>query len=132
MNPTSVDTIRAVHAVHDVAHQIFGELVWLLLVLLLFELTKDLLKEFVGGVIWRMKSGYANMDIVRIDGESGRIVHLGLFRTSFIVYIFDKETGKKIVGGYSMSILNDELRRTKIQEPLPLVDIPENLRDAIR
>jgi len=108
--------------------QISGEFFWLICSLFLLSLGKEFLLNIVTGVLWRYKSGYENNEIVCIDGEWARINHIGMMRTDFIVYKWD---GDMIVGGDSMTVLNSDLRKMKIKQPLPMVDIPKTLRKAI-
>lgn len=107
---------------------LFGQMIWALLGLLAFALLKGFMLEWIGGVMWRYNSNYEPLEIVRVDGRIARISHLGWLKTEFTVFIFNKHN--QVVGGWSLPMLNDELRRTKIEKFMPLVDIPESLRKA--
>lgn len=121
MGPETYDTF--------ILRELFGELVWLILGLFILSLGKEFLQSIASGILWRFKSGYENNELVNVDGEWARINHIGFLRTDFTVYRWE---GEKIIGGDSMTVPNSELRNMKIKQPLPMVDIPKTLRDAVK
>lgn len=107
---------------HELTHEVFFFIVPILLMFFL----KSFVEEIVGGLLWKWRSGYDEDDLVKLNGDWARIVHIGLFRSKFYVYVINARD--EIVGGYKMSVLNNELRKMTLKEPLNLIDIPKNLR----
>ena len=109
--------------------EVFHEFYWIAVPLVLLTFLRSFIEEFIAGVLWRFKSGYDNYEVVEIEDEYARIMHMGLFRTEFNVYLIKDN---KVVGGSVMSVLNSELRKMKIKQPLALLDIPEELRKIVK
>lgn len=129
MQPDSLTTqqsLQLVVSAHEFFHE-FRDMAWAMFGALIL---KDYIVEVIGGLFWRFRSPYKKYDIVQIDGEWARINYMGWMKTEFNVFTFSKSDPKKINGGSIRQILNVELRRMKIQKPLALVDVAEELRDA--
>src|SRR3990167_105068 len=104
-----------VAALKGIADEVF--ILALPIILLFF--VRSLIEEIIAGMIWRWRSGYERNEIVSINGDWARITDLGWMRTYFVVYIWEGET---VIGGYSMNILNSELRKMKIKQQLEMVN----------
>ena len=121
MNPAPIDTLQAVQALHELGHELY----WLIFPIIFFTVVEGFIVELAGGVLFRFRSGHHNDEIVMVDGEWARVTRLGIFSTTMYTYILRDD---KVIGGYSMTILNDELRHMKIKRPLDLVSVPSDLQ----
>lgn len=119
MEPQGPQTYE--QAIQGVLDGVLHEAILLVLPIFLMFLFKDFLAEVVGGFVWRFRSGYEEGETVNIEGEWGRITKLGFLRTTFTVYTWEEGKDEPI-GGESMQILNNHLRKMKIKTPLQPVD----------
>jgi hypothetical protein len=94
-----------------------GYLIWMAFFWVMFAVSKQVLVELAGGVVWRFKGGYDNDEIVIVEGEWARIQRIGWLKTDFNVFTWTR--GMRMPsGGNIRSILNNELRRIDIRKPL--------------
>ena len=99
---------------------IIGEYGWLFasgIVVLLFQNT---IRESVDGIMVFLGNDYNEDDVVEVDGEPGRIVRVGMWKTVF--FIFHVVNGQ-IVGGAKLVVANSKLKDLKIEKPLPNLDL---------
>jgi hypothetical protein len=86
---------------------------------------KELIAEFISGLLWRFGSHIEADDVIKFNGKWGRIARIGLVKTT--IYLYDIDSQNRIIGGCSMCLLNSELRKEKICEPLRLINEPTKL-----
>lgn len=105
---------------------LLGHLAWVLIGAVFLFMFRAFIDQFVHGIVWKIGRRYNETDIIKLNGDFGRIVRMGLFNMEIYVYILDKN--EKVVGGYSYMIPNDKLRDLKIMKPLSNVAIPSALK----
>lgn len=99
---------------------LIGEYGWLFasgIVVLLFQNT---IREAVDGIMVFLGNDYNEDDVVEVDGEPGRIVRVGLWKTVFFIY---HVVNGQIVGGAKLVVANSKLKDLKIEKPLPNLDL---------
>ena len=70
---------------------------------------------------------YNEDDVVEVDGDPGRIVRVGLWKTVFFIYhVVDGQ----IVGGSKLVVANSKLKDLKIEKPLPNLDLSKYKRGS--
>ena len=85
--------------------------------LLLFNST---IQEAVDGIMIFLGNDYHEDDVVSVDGEPGRIIRVGIWKTVFFIYYVQDG---KIVGGAKLVVANSKLKDLKIEKPLPNLDL---------
>jgi hypothetical protein len=104
----------------QILQKVVGEYSWLLvsgIALLLFQNT---IREAVDGIMVFVGNDYNEDDVVTVDGEPGRIVRVGIWKTVFFIYHVVDGT---IVGGSKLVVANSKLKDIKIEKPLPNLDL---------
>ena len=99
---------------------LIGEYGWLFasgIVVLLFQNT---IREAVDGIMVFLGNDYNEDDVVEVDGEPGRIVRVGMWKTVFFIY---HVVNGQIVGGAKLVVANSKLKDLKIEKPLPKLDL---------
>ena len=99
---------------------LIGEYGWLFasgIVVLLFQNT---IREAVDGLMVFLGNDYNEDDVVEVDGEPGRIVRVGMWKTVFFIY---HVVNGQIVGGAKLVVANSKLKDLKIEKPLPNLDL---------
>ena len=99
---------------------LIGEYGWLFasgIVVLLFQNT---IREAVDGIMVFLGNDYNEEDVVEVDGEPGRIVRVGMWKTVFFIY---HVVNGQIVGGAKLVVANSKLKDLKIEKPLPNLDL---------
>ena len=99
---------------------LIGEYGWLFasgIVVLLFQNT---IREAVDGIMVFLGNDYNEDDVVEVDGEPGRIVRVGMWKTVFFIY---NVVNGQIVGGAKLVVANSKLKDLKIEKPLPNLDL---------
>ena len=99
---------------------LIGEYGWLFasgIVVLLFQHT---IREAVDGIMVFLGNDYNEDDVVEVDGEPGRIVRVGMWKTVFFIY---HVVNGQIVGGAKLVVANSKLKDLKIEKPLPNLDL---------
>ena len=99
---------------------LIGEYGWLFasgIVVLLFQNT---IREAVDGIMVFLGNDYNEVDVVEVDGEPGRIVRVGMWKTVFFIY---HVVNGQIVGGAKLVVANSKLKDLKIEKPLPNLDL---------
>ena len=91
------------------AQQMVGDYGWLLLVAIITIMAKDMIMNFVQGVLVFMGNDFNNDDIIYISGRQARIVRVGFFKTIF--YMTDRKT--------KMVVPNDRLKMLVVEKTLP-------------
>lgn len=94
---------------------------WLVVVLLPL-LFKSAIEKFASAIFVFIGSDYNADDIVILDGRPGRIVRVGITKTTF--YLYDIVDGK-ITGGTKLVVQNEKLADMHIEKPLDKLDIPQ-------
>ena len=91
------------------AQQMVGDYGWLLLVAIITIMAKDMIMNFVQGVLVFMGNDFNNDDIIYISGRQARIVRVGIRNTVF--YMTDRRT--------KMLVPNEQLKLLTIEKRLP-------------
>ena len=101
---------------------LIGEYGWLFVSGLMVLLFQNTIREAVDGLMVFLGNDYNEDDVVEVDGDPGRIVRVGLWKTVFFIYhIVDGQ----IVGGAKLVVANSKLKDLKIEKPLPNLDLPK-------
>ena len=93
---------------------------WVVFVLLPI-LFKGAIEKFASAVFVFFGNDYNADDIVILDGRPGRIVRVGITKTTF--YLYEIVDGK-VVGGTKLVVQNEKLADMHIEKPLEKLDIP--------
>lgn len=93
---------------------------WLVVVLLPL-LFKTALEKFAASLFVFFGSDYNADDIVILDGRPGRIVRVGITKTTF--YLYEVIDGK-VTGGTKLVVQNEKLADMHIEKPLGKLDLP--------
>ena len=99
---------------------LIGEYGWLFLVGIVTLLLQSTIQEAVDGIMIFLGNDYNEDDVVEVDGEPGRIVRVGMWKTVFFIYHI---VNGKIVGGSKLVVANSKLKDLKIEKPLPNLDL---------
>ena len=99
---------------------LIGKYGWLFLVGIATLLFQSTIQEAVDGIMVFLGNDYNEDDVVEVDGDPGRIVRVGLWKTTFFIYhVVDGQ----IVGGSKLVVANGKLKDLKIEKPLPNLDL---------
>lgn len=99
---------------------LIGKYGWLFLVGIATLLFQSTIQEAVDGIMVFLGNDYNEDDVVEVDGDPGRIVRVGLWKTTFFIYhVVDGQ----IVGGSKLVVANSKLKDLKIEKPLPNLDL---------
>ena len=99
---------------------LIGEYGWLFLVGITTLLFQSTIQEAVDGIMVFLGNDYNEDDVVEVDGSPGRIVRVGLWKTTFFIY---HVVDGRIVGGSKLNVANSKLKDLKIEKPLPNLDL---------
>mgnify|MGYP003153903552 FL=1 len=99
---------------------LINEYSWLLVTGVALLLFNNTITELVDGIMIFLGNDYNEDDVVEVDGEPGRIVRVGMWKTVFFIYHI---VGGKIVGGSKLVVANSKLKDLKIEKPLPNLDL---------
>ena len=72
-------------------------------------------------------------DVVHLNGQTARVVRVGVWKTIFFVYDIGCADGKPYVkGGRKKAVQNDKLKDYEIEKPLPMLDLSfwDNCRES--
>jgi hypothetical protein len=97
-----------------------NEYSWLLVTGVALLLFQNTIAEIVDGIMVFLGNDYNEDDVVTVDGEPGRIVRVGMWKTVFFIYHI---VNGKIVGGSKLVVANSKLKDLKIEKPLPNLDL---------
>jgi len=106
--------------VNQSIESLIGEYGWLFLVGIVTLLFQSTIQEAVDGIMIFLGNDYNEDDVVEVDGEPGRIVRVGMWKTVFFIY---HVVNGKIVGGSKLVVANSKLKDLKIEKPLPNLDL---------
>ena len=96
--------------IERLAEQAVGHYGWLLLAAFAALMGKDVLVNFVQGLIIYWGSDFTNDEILYISGRQARVIRLGLTSTTF--FMTDRST--------KMLVPNSQLKQLTIEKKLPL------------
>tara|TARA_B100000902_G_scaffold152872_1_gene149389 strand:- start:160 stop:498 length:339 start_codon:yes stop_codon:yes gene_type:complete len=99
---------------------LIGKYGWLFLVGIATLLFQSTIQEAVDGIMVFLGNDYNEDDVVEVDGSPGRIVRVGLWKTTFFIY---HVVDGRIVGGSKLVVANSKLKDLKIEKPLPNLDL---------
>ena len=99
---------------------LIGEYGWLFITGIIALLFQSTIQEAVDGLMVFLGNDYNEDDVVEVDGEPGRIVRVGMWKTVFFIY---HVVNGKIVGGSKLVVANSKLKDLKIEKPLPNLDL---------
>lgn len=89
---------------------------WLLVVGLLTLIFKSTLEKFAAGIFVFLGNDYNEDDIVIVNGRPGRLVRVGVTKSTFFLY--DVSDGGVVTGGTKLVIQNERLANMDIEKPL--------------
>lgn len=92
-----------------IAKNAFSEYGWIVVIGIIALLSKDLMMNFVQGLVVFLGSGFNNDDIIYISGRQARIVRVGIRSTTF--YMTDRKT--------KMVVPNEQLKQLVVEKTLP-------------
>ena len=93
----------------SIAKNAFSEYGWIVIIGIVALLSKELMMNFVQGVLVFLGSGFNNDDIIYISGRQARIVRVGIRSTTF--YMTDRKT--------KMIVPNEQLKQLVVEKTLP-------------
>ena len=96
--------------IERLAEQAVGHYGWLLLAAFAALMGKDVLVNFVQGLIIYWGSDFTNDEILYISGRQARVIRLGLTSTTF--FMTDRST--------KMLVPNSQLKQLTIEKKLPV------------
>ena len=99
---------------------LIGKYGWFFLVGIATLLFQSTIQEAVDGIMVFLGNDYNEDDVVEVDGSPGRIVRVGLWKTTFFIY---HVVDGSIVGGSKLVVANSKLKDLKIEKPLPNLDL---------
>jgi len=99
---------------------LIGEYGWLFFAGIIGLLFQSTIQEAVDGIMVFLGNDYHEDDVVEVDGDPGRIVRVGMWKTVFFIY---HVVNGKIVGGSKLVVANSKLKDLKIEKPLPSLDL---------
>jgi len=105
---------------------LIGEYGWLFLTGVIALLFQSTIQEAVDGLMVFLGNDYNEDDVVEVDGDPGRIVRVGMWKTTFFIY---HVVGGQIVGGSKLVVANSKLKDLKIEKPLPNLDLSKYKSD---
>lgn len=101
----------------------------LLFLLGLFALIfKTTIEKFAAAIFVFFGNDYKEDDIITLNGRPGRIIRIGLTKTTFFLY---EIRNGLITGGSKLVIQNEKLAEMHIEKPLQKIDI-DHLIDTIK
>lgn len=103
--------IKAFELLHEISHDLY----WIIIPTFAFLLVKEIIIRWIDGILWRWRSEYNDHDVIRIEGDLARLEHIGWLNTE--INIYEIEQGK-IIGGWLLTVSNDQLRKMRIMKPL--------------
>jgi hypothetical protein len=125
LNPIT-GTFDVTELVRQFTAQLTADL-WMLIVPIMGLLFLHIAGErIIEGLMWKIGRTYNEEDVVLFDKRFARITKIGLWNVKFTVYEVGDDD--KIVGGWSLIVANDMLKRHEIMKPLELHDIPKSLK----
>ena len=80
----------------NIFQTLISEYSWLLVSGILLLLFNNTITEVVDGLMIFLGNDYNEDDVVEVDGEPGRIIRVGIWKTVFFIYHI---VNGKIVGG---------------------------------
>ena len=104
----------------NMAKNLIGDYGWLFLVGIATLLFQSTIQEAVDGIMVFLGNDYNEDDVVEVDGSPGRIVRVGLWKTTFFIY---HVVDGSIVGGSKLVVQNEWLAKLKIEKPLQQLDL---------
>ena len=96
--------------IERLAEQAVGHYGWLLLAAFAALMGKDVLVNFVQGLVIYWGSNFSNDEILYISGRQARVIRLGLTSTTF--FMADRKT--------KMIVPNSQLKQLTIEKKLPV------------
>jgi len=108
------------HMNDNIFQTLISEYSWLLVSGILLLLFNNTITEVVDGLMIFLGNDYNEDDVVEVDGEPGRIIRVGIWKTVFFIYHI---VNGKIVGGSKLVVANSKLKDLKIEKPLPNLDL---------
>jgi len=110
----------------QILQKVVGEYSWLLVSGIAILLFQNTIREAVDGIMIFLGNDYNEDDVVEVDGDPGRIVRVGMWKTVFFIYhVVDGQ----IVGGSKLVVANSKLKDLKIEKPLPNLDLSKIVKN---
>lgn len=95
---------------------------WLLFAGLLTLIFKSTLEKLVAGIFVFLGNDYNEDDIVIVNGRPGRLVRVGITKSTFFLY--DVNDDGVVTGGTKLVIQNERLSDMDIEKPLGKLETP--------
>ena len=99
---------------------LIGEYGWLFIGGIITLLFQSTIQEAVDGLMVFLGNDSHEDDVVEVDGDPGRIVRVGMWKTVFFIY---HVVNGNIVVGSKLVVANSKLKDLKIEKPLPSLDL---------
>ena len=97
-----------------------GEYGWLFVTGFAALLFKDTISNVLASMLVFYGNDVNDDDVLVVDGRLARVVRVGIFKTTFYLYMVDEQG--KFINGTRMQVENSKLKDLKIEKPLPLFD----------
>ena len=97
-----------------------GENMWLFITGFVALLFKEGINNILSSLMVFAGNDINSDDVLIIDGRLARVVRVSPMKTTFYVYLIDKDGS--FINGTRMQIENSKLKDLKIEKPLPLFD----------
>ena len=112
----------------DVVEHFIKNNSWLLFAGLVALIFKSTLEKFAAGIFVFLGNDYNEDDIVIVNGRPGRIVRVGITKSTFFLY---EVNGGVVSGGTKLVVQNERLASMDIEKPLEKLEIPrKNMADS--
>jgi hypothetical protein len=95
---------------------------WLLFAGLLTLIFKSTLEKLVAGIFVFLGNDYNEDDIVIVNGRPGRLVRVGITKSTFFLY--DVSDDGVVTGGTKLVVQNERLADMDIEKPLGKLETP--------
>lgn len=100
--------------------KLLGQNMWAWVVGFLVFLFRESIQNILSSAFIFYGNDINDDDVLLIDNRPARVVRVGIFKTSFYLYVIDSEG--KFVNGTRMQVQNSKLKDLNIEKPLPLFD----------
>jgi len=100
--------------------KLLGQNMWYWVVGFLVILFRESIQNILSSAFIFYGNDINDDDVLLIDNRPARVVRVGIFKTSFYLYVIDSEG--KFVNGTRMQVQNSKLKDLNIEKPLPLFD----------
>lgn len=132
MNPeTAQKMMEQLEATYELQKALGEIIIWGTVVALAF-LFRNVIEDWGKCLLWKWVTGrdYKQDDVVIFDGQYGRIVRVGLFRTMLYIYHVDMNKDKIQIQTKRL-IFNSEMKEHALEKPLDMLNIPKVIKQLM-